>query len=160
MAFSKMKPSKKTIASIEPVTETTTETESTLDDELASLTNSAILSTCKNIMSDWTLAVFEAETKHIEALERTKEQIERVQEVKIVETYGQRTETRGSVYFLVARVQNANKKRYLTRIASSGEKNCGCRDFKFNKKSLVCKHLVRLAIECLDSEVKGHIYYI
>lgn len=166
MSFPKMKPSK---AVKKPTLSICTESEETVEETLEEspsntnetdsqyLVTEEIREAARNVVMNWKLAIFDADEKHLKALQKTREQIEKVESVSIHEYY---------VYFdgrenysLFAKVLSSkDDKFYMARIHKNGRSVCGCPDYKFRNR--VCKHLVRVAIECLDGEPKGLIYYI
>ena len=125
--------------------------------QLQSLVTPEIKTAAGLIVSNWKLAIFDAESNHLKALKKTKEQIEKVESVELLQFHAFDD---GQNYFSVwARVQSSkDDKVYMTRIHKSGRGLCECPDNTFRRRN--CKHLVRLAIEILDGDPKGLVYLI
>lgn len=123
-----------------------------------SLTTPEIREAAANIIMNWKLAIFDAESNRLKALKKTREQIEKVESVNLL-SYNGYTDGK-NIFAIWARVESnrADGTPYMTRIHKSGSGLCECRDNIYRRRN--CKHLVRFAIEILDGEPKGPIYIV
>lgn len=125
--------------------------------ELQNLVTPEIKNAAGIIVSNWKLAIFDAESNHLKALKKTKEQIEKVESVNLLDFHA--FDNGENFFSLWARVESSKDDNvYMTRIHKSGRGICECPDNRYRRRN--CKHLVRLAIEILDGNPRGLIYLV